>query len=79
VVPAARGQDGTAAVVIPTVVATLAFSCGCTEGLIDDGCRLVACSADVRRSCWWCECVDGEIDPEVCDHASVLVLLLDAV
>jgi hypothetical protein len=60
-----------------TVVATLAFSCGCTEAIVDDGSRLVACSADARRGCWWCECADGQADPDVCGHAEVLLLELD--
>jgi SWIM zinc finger len=60
-----------------TVVATLAFSCGCTEAVVDDDGRLVACSADVCRGHWWCECRDGQADPDVCEHAEALLLALD--
>ncbi len=60
-----------------TVVAAMPFACGCTEGLVDDGSRLVACSANARKAGWWCECVDGQADLDVCEHAEVLLLELD--
>jgi hypothetical protein len=67
-----------AVVVMPSVLVTVSMSCGCTVALVDDDGRLLACSADVCRGHWWCECVDGDLDPEVCAHADALLLVVDA-
>jgi hypothetical protein len=57
-----------------SVLLTLALGCGCTAALVDgDGGQLVACTADVRRGWWWCECADPEC-PEVCQHVDALLL-----
>jgi hypothetical protein len=54
----------------------LSMACGCTAALVDDGDRLVACTANACLPGWWCECVNPE-DPQVCDHAAVLLLALE--
>lgn len=54
------------------VLFMFSMKCGCTEGIVDDGFRLVVCSADACRGHWWCECAD-EADPQVCDHAVALL------
>jgi hypothetical protein len=59
------------------VEVVLPMSCGCTEALVDDGARLVYCSADVCGGKWFCECADPE-DPQLCDHATVLLFEIDA-
>ena len=62
------------------VMVTLKMDCGCTSALVDDGGRLVYCSADVCRSGWWCECVGAEdLEPHVCEHAEALMLELGMV
>jgi hypothetical protein len=50
----------------------LRLSCGCTEALLDDGGRLVVCMVNACRPAWWCECVEGLVNPDVCDHVAVL-------
>lgn len=64
---------------VPTVKVTLKLTCGCTEALVEDGPWLVYCSADVCRGRWFCQCVDGQVDPEVCDHAEALLLVMGMV
>jgi hypothetical protein len=61
------------------VLVTLSLGCGCTEALVEDGDgRLFACSADVCRGRWWCQCADPD-DPRLCDHAETLMLELGVV
>lgn len=59
------------------VAVASALSCGCTEALVDDDGRLVAATANVCKPAWWCECQDNRSQPAVCDHAVVLMLLLE--
>jgi hypothetical protein len=59
-----------------TIQMALKMSCGCTEALIEDddlGSLVVTTANACKGMGWWCECVDPR-EPEVCEHA---VMLLD--
>lgn len=56
------------------VLVTMSLPCGCLEALVDDAGRLVACSGDLDRATWWCECAIGA-DPELCEHGMALMVL----
>lgn len=60
-----------------SVLVILSLSCGCVSAVAEDCGAYVACTADVRRGWWWCECADPE-DPRECGHVDALLFLLTA-
>jgi hypothetical protein len=60
-----------------TVVATLAFSCGCTEAIVEDDGLLFACSVNICLPSWWCDCADGHGGPDMCGHADALLSMME--